>query len=396
MEEKKLNDMKLRESEARYRSLFENSPVALWEADSSRLKNCLDRLRNSGHNLDEYFNKYPQKLAECLRLIRITAVNRAAINLYQAKSQEELLKDQSWLLTPNSYRGLQDGIIAINSGQAYYEFETDNRTKNGEKIQVQVKLSRIPEIKGLPYKILISVINITKNKEMLEKLKKSEARYRALSNHLEKIWEEERKSLSREIHDELGQSLTALKIDLFWLEKKLSQGQPELQEKIKGMSRIVDSINSSLRRISTQLRPEILDDLGLLVAIEWQVREFRKLTGIMVETSIKPNKMILNQKLSVTIFRVIQEALTNIARHSEAKKARIKLWKKGKELILKVIDGGKGIDTASGFNPDSFGLVGIQERIAAWKGSFKIRGMKNIGTGILIIIPLGKEAKKND
>jgi PAS domain S-box-containing protein len=230
--------------------------------------------------------------------------------------------------------------------------------------------------------------DITERKKAEKELEMSRENLRNLAAHLQSIREEERTAIAREIHDELGQELTALKMDLSWLQKKLKQNEKPLFEKTKATLQLTDAIIKTVKRISTELRPGLLDDLGLSAAIEWQAEEFRKRTGIKCRVILDPEEITLDRERSTAIFRIFQETLTNIARHAQATKVAVSLKEKDDKLILSVKDNGRGITKKQISNPESFGLIGMQERAHFLGGEVIITGIKDKGTIVLASIPL--------
>jgi two-component system sensor histidine kinase UhpB len=226
------------------------------------------------------------------------------------------------------------------------------------------------------------------SKQMIKKkLIESQEQLHNLSLHLQSVREGESTRIAREIHDELGQLLTALKMDLSWLSKKLTNGQKPLLEKTRSMSKLTDMIIQTVQRISTELRPVILDDLGLVPAIEWQAQEFEDRTNIKCETTIDCGDIDLDQDRSTALFRIFQEALTNITRHAEATKIKVSFKEKPGKLLLKIKDNGRGITEEQVSDPKSLGLIGIRERIYPWGGEVKIKGLSKTGTTLTVILP---------
>jgi PAS domain S-box-containing protein len=228
--------------------------------------------------------------------------------------------------------------------------------------------------------------NIAERNQAEEKLKKSQQELRDLYNRLESIREEERTRISREIHDELGQMLTALKIDLSWLGKRINNRQKLVLERTQTMSTLIDKTIQSVQTISTNLRPEVLDMLGLTDAIEWQAQEFQKRTGIECNINSSLCDLDLDPDLSTAIFRILQETLTNVARHAGASKINIEFHKKNCTLTLEVQDNGKGISKDQVSHSKSLGLIGIRERALLWNGQVKISGIKGKGTTVTVKI----------
>jgi len=236
--------------------------------------------------------------------------------------------------------------------------------------------------------------DITERKRAEEQLKNSHEQLRNLATHLQTVREEERTTISREIHDELAQVLTGLKMGLSWLDKRLSEtvedevSSSQMLEEIEAMSKLVDDTIRMAQRIATELRPRVLDDLGLISATEWQVQEFQSRTGIRCKFSSNLDSVDLDQAQSTAIFRIIQEALTNVMRHSGASRVGINLMRKSAHLILEVKDNGKGINQNEPSSLNSLGIVGMRERAFFLGGDVEITGRPNKGTKVLARIPL--------
>lgn len=238
--------------------------------------------------------------------------------------------------------------------------------------------------------------DITKQKKIKAESERNYQNLKNFTNYLQKILEEERHKISLEIHDDLGQLLSVLKLDLQSILSETPKEQKDIVEKLNMLSNLIDIIMQRLRIISYQLRPPLLDHLGLYAAINWQVNEFAKITNIKCKLQIVPKNLELREDISITIFRVLQEALTNILRYSKATKISIHLKKSEHKLFLKICDNGIGISKNKIGDPKSLGLLSMKERISNINGSFRIIGKDNIGTTITINIPLCFKEKKND
>lgn len=232
---------------------------------------------------------------------------------------------------------------------------------------------------------------IAERQRVEEQLRRSEDQLRALSGHLRAVQEEERARIAREVHDELGQALTALKIDLAWIAQRLGGEQGDLQTKIQAMTHLVDETVQAVRRIATELRPGLLDHLGLVAALEWQVREFQERTGLTCEFKKNPENLVVDAARATTVFRICQEALTNVARHAQATKVDISLRMAGRKLVLKVRDNGRGISEDAVADPQSVGLLGMRERVLSWGGEVQIQGVEGKGTVVTVHLPAGDE-----
>ncbi len=235
---------------------------------------------------------------------------------------------------------------------------------------------------------IISLMDITKNKKILKKLKEYQKQTKNLSTHLQNVIEQERTKLAHEIHDGLGQELTALKIQLSLLTSKLSPGEDALLSKVNSMINLVDDILNEARDISLSLSPVVLDHFGLEAAIRGFVEDFQKNTGIRCHLEYDFACNLPGNEYSLAIFRILQELMTNTALHSGASQADIKLTKIDNSLHLKFRDNGKGIPKSKIFSSNSFGLLGMRERVLFWGGSIKIKGKKNRGTEVTIRLPL--------
>lgn len=225
-------------------------------------------------------------------------------------------------------------------------------------------------------------------KSVEKELRRSQEQLRNLSSRLHSMVEEERTRISREIHDELGQLLTILKMELSWLKKRLPKKEALLRDRTKSMAKLVDTTVQTLRKISTELRPGVLDDLGLTAAIEWQVQEFQSRTGMRCHFTVRPEEILLDPDRSTAVFRIFQETLTNIVRHANADEVAILLEKTEDGLTLEVKDNGRGITQTQITNSKSLGLLGIRERALLWGGTVQISGVPGKGTIITVQIPL--------
>jgi signal transduction histidine kinase len=219
-------------------------------------------------------------------------------------------------------------------------------------------------------------------------LRESEVQLRALAARLISIREEERARIAREIHDELGQVLTGLKMDVTWLARQLAGSERQFVEKAEAMCRLVDSTMHLIRRISTGLRPEILDEMGLVAAFEWQANEFQKRTGMRCRLRLPEARLDPDREISTAIFRIFQEILTNIARHAKASSVEVDLSVSDELLTLRVADDGIGISASQIRGRESLGLLGMRERAQLFGGEVKIQGAAGRGTTVSVSIPL--------
>lgn len=238
--------------------------------------------------------------------------------------------------------------------------------------------------------ITIVYKDITNAKKAEESILQMNERLRNLSGHLQNIREEERIFIAREIHDDLGQQLTGIKFALTALKNKNTKEfhLAHLEESIYEMLAMVDMSIISVRRIAKQLRPGVLDDLGLEAAIEWQAKEFEDRTGVNSTVVSKLNEQNFSKDINTAVFRIFQESLTNITRHSEATKVDIQLNVEADNLILEIVDNGIGIRDERRNNQSSLGLLGMNERAMYLSGTFTIGKHKEGGTIVTVKIPI--------
>jgi signal transduction histidine kinase len=228
--------------------------------------------------------------------------------------------------------------------------------------------------------------DLSEAKRAESELRASSEQLRCLAAHLLSVREEERARISREVHDELGQSLTAVKMDLAWLAGRVPKGNIEILERICSTRQLADSIIQSIRRISTELRPAVLD-LGLAEAVEWQVQEFQARSGIQCKVRLLTREVVAS-KASTAMFRIFQETLTNIARHAQATRTEVVLQKQRDRLVLLIRDNGQGFDQSDPSLSNSLGLLGMRERAAILGGHVNISSSPKKGTTVTAWIPL--------
>jgi signal transduction histidine kinase len=224
-----------------------------------------------------------------------------------------------------------------------------------------------------------------------EQLRESHKQLRALSVYLQTVREEERTRIAREVHDELGQALTSCKLDLSWIANRLPKDLKPLLEKTRALTTHIDSTIQMVRRISSELRPGVLDHLGLVAALEWQANEFQNRTGIKCEVHSNIGDALLETDLSTTLFRIFQETLTNVIRHAGATQVSVHLQREEARISLEVKDNGRGISPQEASGGKSMGLLGMRERAALLGGMFKIgRLTHGHGTRVCVSIPFNR------
>jgi signal transduction histidine kinase len=225
--------------------------------------------------------------------------------------------------------------------------------------------------------------------EAAQELRQSHEQLRALTAYLQYVREEERTRIAREMHDELGQMLTNLKIELSWLAGRLPKNRRLLRERARLMLGHIDGLVHTIRQIITELRPGILDELGLVAALEWQAGEFQRRTGVrcVFESHLSADEP-WDDDVRTALFRIMQEALNNVLRHAQATLVTVRLGRDGERVMLEISDNGRGITAAEAANIRSIGLLGMRERAALLGGEISIHGTPSRGTSVVIRLPI--------
>lgn len=232
------------------------------------------------------------------------------------------------------------------------------------------------------------MLNVTKSRLAEAEIRRSRAQLAALAAHVESVKEQERLHLAREVHDDLGGNLTAIKIGLSWLVRHLPPGEANLLKRTVYLDKVVDQTIDATHRIASSLRPPALD-FGIVSAIEWQLRRFGRNTDLACELSAPDTAIPLGPDAAITVFRIVQEALTNVAKHAHATRVKVALAQQQSELRVTVTDNGRGIQPVHGKNGGhGFGVLGMTERAAALGGELTVQPAKRRGTQVSLRIPL--------
>ncbi len=233
------------------------------------------------------------------------------------------------------------------------------------------------------------MVNITMSKEHELELIEARQRQRELTSHLENAKEHERARIARELHDDVGGNLTAIKIDVLWLAERVNAAEPRVKSRLEALEALVDQTAASITRIGQDLRPGILD-LGLPAAIEWQATDFSNRTGVAAEVRIQAEALELDSDAETALFSILRETLTNIAKHANATHVRVELDSSDEDVELTVTDNGQGIAAADRLKPTSFGLRGMEERAAQLGGTVTVSAVRPHGTRVSVRVPLAR------
>ncbi|MEX0997791.1 MAG: PAS domain S-box protein [Flavobacteriaceae bacterium] len=314
-------------------------------------------------------------------------VNKAT-EVHYGYTKQEFLKMSLLDIRPNEdVEILHKAIESLkNKNKKYTTRTVRHKKKNGELMLVQIHGFTIDYQNKLAETIIIN--DITKQKKYEDEILEVNTKLRNFSAHLQEAREEERISIAREIHDELGQQLTGIKLDASWLKNVIIKQAPDDIERI---GRLIESINKAIndvRRVASNLRPGVLDDLGLEAAIEWQSQNFQEHTSIKCNLSTKNLTGNYKKEINTAVYRIYQEALTNVMRHANASEVKTLLYEDENGLVLEVIDNGIGIQEKDKSNSYSLGITGMIERALMINGKFLIQNEKNGGTKVKLLVPL--------
>jgi len=335
----------------------------------------------------------------------INEFNPAAEKMFARARTSALGQELAEQIIPPSLRdkhrrGLERCLAGGHGPLLGKRMETTAIRADGKEFPVELTINKV-NLEGPPL-FTGFVRDITDRKRAEKQLRDSREQLRALAAYLQSVREEERTHIARDVHDELGQTLTALKMDLAWLDKRMAEVSDgddlqRFEEKLKELPGRVDVIIAAVRKIATELRPPVLDDLGLEAAVEWQVQEFEKRTGIKCRYTCSLKHVDLGPDRATAVFRIFQETLTNIVRHADATQVDVHLRQEGDKLVLEVQDNGRGMTGRELSGTRSLGLLGMRERATMLDGEVNIIGRQGKGTTVGVRFPIqrpGESLKK--
>ncbi len=397
--DRKIAERTLQESEERYRllvqgvqeyAIFQLDPtghVVSWNAGAERLK---------GYTAEEIIGKhfsifYPSE----------DQLDEKPQHILARATQQGQSEDEGWRIRKDASRFWASVVVTAlrDSAGTLLGFAklTRDTTKTREKEQALTKAKELLELRIEQRTAVLTRVNqelrteIAERERAEEQLRTSLDQLRALAARLQSVREEERTSIAREIHDELGQGCTAIKMDLALIGRRLTKRQTKLRAKVDSAMQLADDMIGTLRKIASQLRPRTLDDLGLSAALEAQAQEFESRTGILCSVTLPQEPLVLDADISTAVFRIFQESLTNVARHAHATRVEARLERQNNRITFQVSDNGEGFDPEKAKANKSLGLVGMQERAFLLNGDLKIAGVPGAGTTMTLTIPLAQQ-----
>ena len=323
----------------------------------------------------------------------VTSWNSGAEKLLGYSVEEALGRHISFVYPVEDREFVEREVIGAVKAKGTHQVEVRRRTKAGALRFGQLSLTLLRDDTDSPIGIIGYSMDITDRKRVQEALLNSRNQLAALAVRLESVREEERTRIALEVHDVLGQALTGLKLDVSWVRKRITESIEPVQlaavlARLDSALELLDSTIQSVRDIATALRPGVLDEIGLAAAVEWQAREFHNRAGIACETNIWPDRIVVGPEQSTALFRILQEVLTNVARHAQATHVHIRLEESDEHVSLQVRDNGRGITDVEQSGPKAFGLLGMRLRAQQQGGEFDIQGTSGTGTTVTVRIPL--------
>lgn len=353
----------VRESEARFRALVANIPGMVFQM-----------AREPDGN------------------VRFLYVSDGATAVLGIRSQDLLAQAQLFVAAMVAQD--RDAFLSAMADSAR-EFSTVNwegrvRTPSGDIKWLNLRSS--PRLTDAGEQIWEGVVfNITQSKETERELRGSRAQLAELSSHLQAAKEDERERIARDIHDVLGSTLVAIKFEVALLGGKIPGDPLQLRKRVRSIEKLTDDAIATVGRVARELRPGILKDFGLAAAIECQAQDFAQRTGISCRILCVDHDIEPDEETSTALFRIFQEALTNIGKHANARKAEVRLVQEGNEIVLEVCDDGRGLDGGDLVKPRSYGLRGMRERIHSLNGTFEISRLEPTGTRLCVRAPVTRE-----
>jgi PAS domain S-box-containing protein len=359
-------------------------PVArLWSfADITERKRAEEALRESEERHRSIIEQLNDVYYRTDRDGRITMMSPSAAHLFGFPSTSEMIGRpiESLWADPGQRAAL---LAAISERGFVRDYETTAVRTDGTAFAVAVSSHYVRDASGAADGVEGIIRDITERKQ-------SEEALRALARHLDSVREEEHTRIARQIHDELGQALTALRLDLTWVGRKIPKRNTALRRRIDAAVALTDETITVGQRIVGELRPPILDDLGLVPAVEWFAQHFAKRSGLRIEFDIGAEEPVVPDQLAITAYRIVQEALTNVARHAQATHARVRLGEQDGALTIEIRDDGRGLPEEALRSPHSFGIVGMRERAASHGGELAITSSPGAGTTVRVTFPLDR------
>jgi two-component system sensor histidine kinase UhpB len=359
-------------------------------------KKSRDRTRKALSESEERYQHLVDNISEGIIIQDKNGIMTSANEKFLAMTgykREEVIGRPITELLGEGWLRKDEGLKTRGNEARWKSVELAWRRKDGKRVYTILSQKPLYDVRGRFQGSVAVLTDITDRRDVEMELRRSHEELRNLSQHIQSVREKESKRIAGEIHDELGQQLTALKMDLSWLSYRVSyyeKNREKIIEKISMMSDLIDKTIQTVQKISAELRPGLLDDLGLVPAIEWLAQDFQNRTNIICKVHFSCDEIELDPDCSTAVYRISQEALTNVARHAKASRVDIFLKQKDGTLVLEISDNGRGIRDNEIYAPTSLGLMGMRERARPFGGELIIIGTPKKGTTLMLSLPLGR------
>ena len=371
------------------------------EADALRLNRDLERLVNERtealrRNEESYrilFDENPSMYFTVDANGKILSVNHFGMSELGYARNELVGSDILKVFHPEDYATIREHLAScLEDFEFVHEWEGRKIRNDGSTIWVRESARAVRNPDG-ELILLIVCDNITARRQAEREARISQERLRALSLHLQQLLEEERRAIARDLHDDMGQMLTAMKMGLAVLKRKIDNTPSgvEMASEVEDMEKMASDGLTKVHALITELRPEVLDKLGLIPALEWQLNELQKRFGWRCDFQSEVAEVKVDKDHAIAVFRIVQESLTNVARHANAGRVMISISKNNTILWITIADNGKGISKGEMSAPGKFGLLGMRERAAVFDGRVSIVGVPGRGTTVTIKVPLAEQ-----
>ncbi len=392
-------EAKLRDTMTRYRSLFENSPIALWEEDWSRFRQRLEELHGEGMtDFGAYLAEHPDELWNSFCLLRLKDANRACVRFYGARNRLELMGNMERLF-PHESDIIRDSLIAVARGDRYVVTEGLTHTLTGEERHVIYHFSLLPGQEDTWETVIASVIDLTAQKqveraltELNARLEKEEAQRRLLSQRLMDMIENDRRGVAMELHDHFGQMMTTLKMDVEMLATGLESCDPALRARVRDVALKSTRIIGDLKTFASGLMPSMIETLGLVPALQALVDDVRASSSLDVHFFSTGVSGRFDHEKELALYRIAQESLNNVVKHSRARRVDVNLIEKEGMASLSVEDDGVGFapdeDANALWRGGPLGLHIMRARAVQFGGDLTIESRPGEGVHVLAEIPL--------
>lgn len=367
--------------------------VAVFAQDITRRMQAEHALRSSLERFRTMFDLSPYATVLLDLQLRILECNRAFGRTFAVPGGplRALGKGVLTYASPEGVERLENLIVDARRVSSAVGPREISLLRRKRPFPAEVIATLITDPGSEPMSYLVMATDITTRKEAERTVVETSEQLRQLTEHVQNMREEERTTIAREIHDQLGQALTALKMDLAWLGRRIPERDSGTDARVSGMEEILDDTIQRVKRITADLRPGVLDDLGLVAALQWLVDDFGRRAGIACTVHATIDDQRLPEAVRTVLYRVTQESLTNVARHAEADEVKVVAEEHDNVVKLEIRDNGRGITPEEGAKPTSFGLMGIRERVRGIGGTVEFFGEPDSGTRVCVMVPLQQQ-----